>query len=281
MVFCYNLTMNTEVKTFSYQFNCKNFYFHYTMEQARSLVPYHQHCHSNYELYAFFEGEVEFIIENASYSLKPNTVLLIPPHKYHYAKISKLNSAYHRLTFLFNRSLIPQNLQDLFNNEIKFFSLPDNFKGIQELSLTLKEYSEKDGELFLSFFLCKLLLDLKYSSSALQPKANITINRSVGNILAFINEHIYEPLNLESIAKALFLTPVYISQIFSKEMHLSLMKYIKQKKLSLAHDLIRNGTKATNAALLLGFSDYSTFFRLYKKEFGHAPSAYPPDKTIT
>ncbi len=272
------------MKEFSHQFNCKNFYFHYTMERAHSLAPYYQHSHSNYELYAFFEGEVEFIVENVSYNLKPNTILLIPPHKYHYAKITKLNTPYHRLTFLFDRALIPDNLQDLFNNEIKFFSLRNDngveAKSFQKLSHALKDYSEKDTELFLSLFLCNILLDLKYSNAALPSTANFAVNRSIDNILAFINEHIYEPLSLAYIAEALFLTPVYISQIFSKTMHISLMKYIKQKKLLLAHDLIRNGTKATNAALLLGFSDYSTFFRLYKKEFGHAPSEYTQDKAI-
>jgi AraC-like DNA-binding protein len=59
-------------------------------------------------------------------------------------------------------------------------------------------------------------------------------------------------------------------------MKISIMDYIKQKKILLAQDLIANGTKPTLAAQELGFEEYSTFFRLYKKYLGCSPSAHTP-----
>ena len=274
----YNIHMDTSIKEFNQHFHCNNFYFHYTSEQARSLAPYYKHFHSNYELYVFLEGDVEFIVENISYKMQPRTILLIPPYKYHYAKITHLNTNYKRFTFLFNPSCLPDNLKNFLDNDIKIFSWNIDdvalVKHSENILRSIKDFSEADTELFLSLFLCEILLNLKYSNTSIQLTTNHTINHSIDNILSFINEHIYEPLSLEYIAHGLFLTPVYVSQLFSKTMHISLMKYIKQKKLLIADSLIRNGTKATNAASLLGFSDYSTFFRLYKQEFGYAPSQH-------
>ena len=276
--------MDTLIKEFNQHFHCNNFYFHYTSEQARSLAPYYKHFHSNYELYVFLEGDVEFIVENISYKMQPRTILLIPPYKYHYAKITHLNTNYQRFTFLFNPSCLPDNLKNFLGNDIKIFSWDINnvilAKHSENILRAIKNFPKEDTELFLSLFLYEILLNLKYSNTSIQLTTNYTINNSLGNILNFINEHIYEPLSLEYIAHSLFLTPVYISQIFSKSMHISLMKYIKQKKLLIADNLIRNGTKAINAAALLGFSDYSTFFRLYKKEFGCTPSQYTQNNSF-
>ena len=40
----------------------------------------------------------------------------------------------------------------------------------------------------------------------------------------------------------------------------------------LAQKLIRHGKKATEAAVEVGYEDYATFFRNYKKQFGFSPS---------
>ena len=55
-------------------------------------------------------------------------------------------------------------------------------------------------------------------------------------------------------------------------MKIGLMEYIKRKKILLAGELIASGTKPTAAAQKLGFAEYSTFFRLYKKYLGKTPS---------
>ena len=268
--------MKTENQEIKLQYLCNNFRFHYSLERPTSLEPYYKHCHSCYELYAFVDGEVDFIVESVSYNMKPFTILLIPPHKYHYANILKLNKNYHRFTFLFNPNFLPESITSSLENEVKMFTfnkenlkLFNHFNNIQK---ALKQFDAKDKELFLSLFLCDILLDLKYSKNLVFSPISYITNDAVCNILNFINEHIYEKLSVEIIAKKFYLSPVYISQIFSKTMHISLMRYIKQKKLLLAEDLIRNGDKPTNIASLLGYTNYSTFFRLYKKEFGYAPS---------
>jgi AraC-like DNA-binding protein len=43
------------------------------------------------------------------------------------------------------------------------------------------------------------------------------------------------------------------------------------KRLLAARAMIQRGEKASQAALVCGFSDYSVFYRAYKNHFGHSP----------
>ncbi|MBP3913408.1 MAG: AraC family transcriptional regulator [Lachnospiraceae bacterium] len=52
----------------------------------------------------------------------------------------------------------------------------------------------------------------------------------------------------------------------------SVWKYISIKRLLAAHARILRGDSVSEAAYACGFGDYSSFFRMYKKHFGRAPS---------
>lgn len=49
-------------------------------------------------------------------------------------------------------------------------------------------------------------------------------------------------------------------------------RYITERRLSLARREILLGAKAAVISAQCGFSDYSAFFRAYKKHFGHSPT---------
>jgi methylphosphotriester-DNA--protein-cysteine methyltransferase len=55
-------------------------------------------------------------------------------------------------------------------------------------------------------------------------------------------------------------------------MRLPLISYFRAKKVMAANALMRHGYKAKEAALTMGFEDYSTFYRSYKRLFGKPPS---------
>ncbi|MBQ4611051.1 MAG: helix-turn-helix transcriptional regulator, partial [Clostridia bacterium] len=48
-------------------------------------------------------------------------------------------------------------------------------------------------------------------------------------------------------------------------------RYIQQKRLMLAADLIKEGTPVAEAAAKCGYGDYSAFLRAFKKLFGVNP----------
>ena len=59
---------------------------------------------------------------------------------------------------------------------------------------------------------------------------------------------------------------------FKEETGYTVHNYIISKRLLLARTKISEGTPILKASQLSGFSDYTTFSRAYKKQFGTAPS---------
>ena len=90
-------------------------------------------------------------------------------------------------------------------------------------------------------------------------------------LVDYIQAHIKEDLTLAKLIENLHYSGSYLSNLFKKEMHCSLMKYIKTKKIILAQIMIREGKKAVDVCEELKFNDYSTFYRTYVKVLGVSP----------
>jgi AraC-like DNA-binding protein len=60
---------------------------------------------------------------------------------------------------------------------------------------------------------------------------------------------------------------------FKDVMHASPLQYAKAVKLHKAQVLIQQGTKANEAAYLVGYNSPAQFSREYKRHFGFVPSA--------
>jgi len=62
-------------------------------------------------------------------------------------------------------------------------------------------------------------------------------------------------------------------QHFKNELGVSIHKYITEKRMIYARKLIYSGENPTNIFEKCGFSDYSTFYKAYKKMFSVSPIA--------
>jgi AraC-like DNA-binding protein len=61
-------------------------------------------------------------------------------------------------------------------------------------------------------------------------------------------------------------------RIFKSETGYSVHRYISEKRILLARNLIMSGTPSTAACLECGFKDYSSFSRAFKNQLGILPS---------
>ena len=100
----------------------------------------------------------------------------------------------------------------------------------------------------------QLLIFLKQSPVKAISK-NINLSPTVSDALAIIDEKYAENLSIEDIAESLFISPSTLSHKFSREMNISIYRYITKKRLSVAHGLISSGESMTSAALNSGFND--------------------------
>ncbi len=94
-------------------------------------------------------------------------------------------------------------------------------------------------------------------------------------MLAFIHEHYREPLALQSIADAVYLSKSSALQIFRRGVRMSPVAYLIRYRLQRAAQLLRATQKSVSAiAEETGFASAGYFCRRFKELFQLSPNAY-------
>ena len=243
---------------------------HNTTQQPEAEYYNHNHFHNYYELYFFVNGDVDYIVKDAIYSLQPYDLLFIKPGVYHNPKLLSTKT-YERFVINFLPETVDMELRHVLNHEQTIYRFGDNemvksiFDGFDKF---LNNTNELDSRIFCRHLINLLLLQFNYVQT--EPKKEI-IHPMLSTILRYIDEHISEPLDVHSIAKKFFVSPSWIFYIFKKNFMMSYTKYINHKKILYAQQLIRSGTSIVQASLMSGFKEYSTFFRQYKQQLQISP----------
>ena len=93
----------------------------------------------------------------------------------------------------------------------------------------------------------------------------------VQNVLQFIGSHLPEELSLEKLAGHFFVSKYHLSHAFTREVGVSVYRYIMMRRLLMARQLLSTGEPAGQVCRVCGFSDYTSFYRAFKSEYGVSP----------
>ena len=103
--------------------------------------------------------------------------------------------------------------------------------------------------------------------------------RIMDSVIAYIDAHYAEDISLEDLSKKCYVNKYYLSHLFSRVRGESVGKYIQRRRLSEAKRLlIETGLSVREIAEAVGFSDFSYFCRVFKKEVGATPLTYRASK---
>lgn len=261
--------------------------FHYKDEYMKEVALHH---HDFYEIYFFVSGKVTYNIESRNYTLQPGDILLISPMELHQPIFPQERSGYERYvlwinkTFLHRLDMPGQDLSRCFDTE-----RPEHSNLIRP-DATKREY--------LVFLLGGLLQEIhsgEYASEtaamALLAQILVYINRMaiqgehpvdnksesdsvVYRVLSYINENYNEDLKLDMLANKFFISKYHLSREFNRLVGTSVYRYIIQKRLMMAKQLMSTGVSSTAVYQHCGFGDYSNFYRAFKSEYQISPKEY-------
>ena len=93
-------------------------------------------------------------------------------------------------------------------------------------------------------------------------------------VLSYVEGHLSEKINLSDMARHFYVSESTISQTFRKKMGVSFYRCVTQRRLIAAKLLIAEGMLLDFVGQQVGFSDYSTFYRAFKQEYGLSPRQY-------
>lgn len=98
-------------------------------------------------------------------------------------------------------------------------------------------------------------------------------------IMGHVETHLSEKITLQDVAARFWVSQSTISQLFRKKMGVSFYRYVTMRRLSEAQLLIQSGLPMDQVGISVGFSDYSTFYRAFRAEYGISPAQYRKNHT--
>ena len=261
--------------------------YHYRDENIKEVALHH---HDFYEIYFFLSGNVSYNIESRSYRLSSGDVLVISPQELHQPVFSPEKQHYERYVLWISESFLQQYvLQDQDLSQCFHTTRPGHTNLIRPdgVSRELLNYlfqqlvREQDSEEFAAELSCLSLLAqllVVVNRMALRagraPEPRENADSVVYRILTYINEHYSEDLTLDFLANEFFLSKYHLSREFSRVVGTSVHRYIVQKRLIMARQLMAAGTSTSEVSQLCGFGDYSNFYRAFTGEYQISPRKY-------
>ena len=89
----------------------------------------------------------------------------------------------------------------------------------------------------------------------------------------YIEEHVEEQLDIQTIAAQVYLSPYYFQRVFHAVCGVTLSEYIRRRRLSLAGEVLQaQGVRVIDVALRFGYDSPDSFARSFQRFHGVAPS---------
>ncbi len=248
--------------------------FEYYIESERFHLKYakgeptrkDEEFHDYHEFVFFIRGNAYFLSKNIQQQLPHGCVVAIPKEHFHQFVVSEPRE-YVRCIVGFRETDATRELIESVMTKIKIFAEPDEritYLFAQLAEIAESELSESEKKLFLEGALQQLLVYFKHYTHGSITK-NITVSEVVRGAIDLIDKNFEKELSVTMIAAKLFVSESTLSHKFSREMNISIYQYILKKRLISARMRIEAGESLSSAAINSGFSDYSSFYRAYKK----------------
>lgn len=244
------------------------------------------HYHDFHKITIFIKGKAQYIIEGKSYELEPYDIILVNRNDIHRVLVDGA-IPYERIIVYIS----PGFMEDYRTSEYDLHYCFEKAK--KEHSNVLRIHSLEKSALFkITNRMERSFDDTEYASSLYQKilflEFMIQLNRAaiknyvefldtdlynakIVDIMQYINAHLSESLDIDSLSKAFYISKYYMMRLFKAETGYTIGNYITYRRLLYARELIFDGIPITQACFACGFGDYSTFSRAYKSEFSEAP----------
>jgi AraC-like DNA-binding protein len=259
--------------------------FHYSNNDLGKVSLHH---HDFYECYLFISGDVTYLIEGKTFCLEPGDIVLINSKELHQAIINSKDVVYERIVLWLNRSFLKElsaketNLSLCFeslnrNNVLRAdFEVKQNIRLLLNKLISLESYKGIGRELLYKAYITELLVHINNIAFNDKVRLDVDIKKSnlIDGIIEYINNHIEEDITVDEISECFYLSKFHLSREFKKHTGTTLHRYIVQKKLIEAKELILKETPITSVYKQCGFGDYSNFFRAFKNEYGVTPKQF-------
>lgn len=261
--------------------------FYYNDSYLKDVALHH---HDFYEMYFFIGGTVSYIVESRSYTLQTGDIMLISPTELHQPVFGNHPLGYTRIVIWISRDYLfsldesgalascfapdSENHRNLLRLDVKTQSRL--FDLALDVANELSSENDVYGRTMAAAKLNELLVSLnrikRDSKGATEPDGSM--QTTLTGVIEYINDNITQPLSLDYLADKFYVSKYHLIRKFKDEVGTSVHRYITQRRLIFAKQLMLEGVPPSECPTRVGFSDYSSFFRAFKAEYGISPKEF-------
>lgn len=242
------------------------------------------HSHTIYEMIYCTGGSTQYLLGTQRYRLRHGDIVLIPPGVSHRPLLAeKMADPYRRCVVWFSQEYV-ESVRPMWPELLK-----NQRFGVLRTANTRWEGMAKlfeagcgeaaRGAPGWQAVVCATTLELLVNiARALEDVDRPTPPAEVPDLFdrlnLFIEEHLAQDVTLERAAREFFVSKSTIDQLFRKKLGISFYRYLTQSRLIAAKERILEGEALGRICTDVGFADYSTFYRAFRREYGVAPSDF-------
>lgn len=279
--------MNVKNFVLSYYNNAvENFHIQKVVNTYEAKKP---HTHEYFQIYYIANGCLTHFIENNSSKLYQGDMFIIPPGVMHYISFEP-NTMFYSFSFMpdFLNQTNPNNtLVSIFLRNL----LTDK-NILPKVSINSEDifYIESIMERMLNEFNCKnfgfieiihsyaiLLVSVlarNYFEKNTLPEYFNNSKQFVLHCVEYIENNFTDRITLDEISKRSAMSKNSFCELFYKITGHSFNSYLNICRIKKATEYIKDGYKITAIYGLCGYTDFSTFYRNFKKIIGVSPNEY-------
>lgn len=243
------------------------------------------HSHTFYEIICCHSGSIQYLLGTDRFYIGQGDIIIIPPGISHRPLLTQdMEQGYDRYVIWLSKDFteMAQRIYSAPNQLIlprpavlrtantRWTFLEKIFAdGVQEA-----EEQKPGWEAAVIGSTMQLLVYLRRAMSETGAVPPSEAPELLDRILAYIEQHLAEKITLSGVARYFLVSESTVSHLFRQRMGVSFYRCVIQRRLIEAKVRILAGDSLETAAHAVGFNDYSTFYRMFKQEYGISPTQY-------
>lgn len=237
-----------------------------------------KHWHRSVEIFAVFEGEMDFYLNDEKFPLHSNEFILVNSNEIHSINVPNPNK-----TVVIQMPL--KTFEDYFTGDqfIRFShgSRVQDKKMLELIRDMYETYEEKacgyEMKVKGLYFMMLYLMVTEYRELEVSEdmvKRNRKLNR-LSMITAYIKENYTSDISLEELAKVFGYSPYYLSRMFQKYAGINYKTYLQSIRVEQAYKELANSDHTiSEVAMNNGFPNSKALAKAFSKKYGMLPSEY-------
>lgn len=235
------------------------------------------HSHHFTELFYVFHGQGSFIVEENTFSVKEDDLVIVNPNVEH-TEISKLPSPLEYIVLGIEGLSFSSELTELGNSYNLYNYKHYKHEVLFYLKALVTELQNKEPSYdvicqnLLEVLIINLVRRTDYALSITSPK---TSNKECAIVKKYIDDNFKEQITLDSLAELTHMNKYYLVHSFKKDMGISPINYLIERRINESKMLLETTYLSIGEiSNILGFSSQSYFSQSFKKSTNETPNNY-------